>query len=625
MFQSLFSSLELKVEDAELDFSEEQQGLVDQDILLPSEKLKVKAANRARAGGCQKARPTEELERERSSVIKHIPDIEYNGCTAQIEEIVVRLMEEMGRDQLTQIPDIDILPNVSDIPDGIRSRTSTKRKASPGRGHKRTLSVGVTIGVALRAGQARKRHQRALPSPPRRSSSTSRAWLAVATLRYRTCELKRDGVCLVEGLDYVQADPLNRILSGPAPAIHSATSAQGRRVAHLTGNPGAALVYAVAAAKKQLAEALVLHEQGILTKDYALPVQGVIGKGVGAPLDVYAGAGATATAAASAVAVAVAARSSSPWHLKAFLEKLHAAVVASTTEEGEEGGKGEVAGGLLIGISVPPAAPAAITPRGCLRFRVRRQQRESRGGMDVAATTTSNTAAPMAIEWIYFEPDSDEGLHFRRLFRPKLQKAVGDFKAAKRKAGKSTAGGEEYDVEKIVDSGLDKKKRTMWRDQAHALEIIRKAQDAAHAKAPWSGRAEPMATPTTRKGGKSSTGTGEYNVEKIVNSRLSKRSEPKDGPHAKPSLRCGVVRIRASEEAAANDNQEAPAGPATQGRQAAPKKPLTRSMSGVTGAASLKRRRGVETGARSRPVRAAAEAAKPSWPCRMANELSISK
>ncbi|RYO77914.1 hypothetical protein DL766_001887 [Monosporascus sp. MC13-8B] len=60
--------------------------------------------------------------------------------TSQIEEIVVRLTEEMGRDQLTQIPDIEILPNISDIPDGTRNRTSTKRKASPGRGHKRAQS-----------------------------------------------------------------------------------------------------------------------------------------------------------------------------------------------------------------------------------------------------------------------------------------------------------------------------------------------------------------------------------------------------------------------------------------------------------------------------------------------------
>ncbi|RYP74786.1 hypothetical protein DL769_003933 [Monosporascus sp. CRB-8-3] len=65
--------------------------------------------------------------------------------TAQIEEIVVRLTEEMGRDKLTQIPDIEILPNISDIPDGTRNRTSTKRKVSPERGHKRTQSVGVSL------------------------------------------------------------------------------------------------------------------------------------------------------------------------------------------------------------------------------------------------------------------------------------------------------------------------------------------------------------------------------------------------------------------------------------------------------------------------------------------------
>ncbi|RYP78367.1 hypothetical protein DL771_000552 [Monosporascus sp. 5C6A] len=65
--------------------------------------------------------------------------------TAQIEEIVVRLTEEMGRDQLTQIPDIEILPNISDIPDAARNRTSTKRKASPRRDHKRTQSVGVSL------------------------------------------------------------------------------------------------------------------------------------------------------------------------------------------------------------------------------------------------------------------------------------------------------------------------------------------------------------------------------------------------------------------------------------------------------------------------------------------------
>ncbi|RYP29563.1 hypothetical protein DL766_005296 [Monosporascus sp. MC13-8B] len=45
MFQGLFTSLELKEEDVELNLSEEQQGLVDQEILLAGKKLKVKAAS----------------------------------------------------------------------------------------------------------------------------------------------------------------------------------------------------------------------------------------------------------------------------------------------------------------------------------------------------------------------------------------------------------------------------------------------------------------------------------------------------------------------------------------------------------------------------------------------------
>ncbi|RYO85227.1 hypothetical protein DL764_009212 [Monosporascus ibericus] len=73
-----------------------------------------------------------------------------------------------------------------------------------------------------------------------------------------------------------------------------------------------------------------------------------------------------------------------------------------------------------------------------------------------------------------------------------------------------------------------------------------------------------------------------------------------------------IVRIQAQEEASDDAGQEAPARPVTRGRQAAPKKPVTRSMSGVTGAASLKRKRGVQTGTRARPVRAAAEAARTS-------------
>ncbi|RYP74200.1 hypothetical protein DL771_003133 [Monosporascus sp. 5C6A] len=60
-------------------------------------------------------------------------------------------------------------------------------------------------------------------------------------------------------------------------------------------------------------------------------------------------------------------------------------------------------------------------------------------------------------------------------------------------------------------------------------------------------------------------------------------------------------------------------------RLTALKKPVTRSMSGVAGASSLKRKRGVETGARSRPFRAAAEAAKTSMAMQNGKRRSISK
>ncbi|RYO97226.1 hypothetical protein DL765_011274 [Monosporascus sp. GIB2] len=78
------------------------------------------------------------------------------------------------------------------------------------------------------------------------------------------------------------------------------------------------------------------------------------------------------------------------------------------------------------------------------------------------------------------------------------------------------------------------------------------------------------------------------------------------------AMKQSVVRIQAPEEAGDDAGQEAPARPATRRRQAGAKKPATRSMSGVAGAASLKRKRGVQTGTRARPVRAAAEAAKTS-------------
>ncbi|RYP12326.1 hypothetical protein DL767_011344 [Monosporascus sp. MG133] len=86
-------------------------------------------------------------------------------------------------------------------------------------------------------------------------------------------------------------------------------------------------------------------------------------------------------------------------------------------------------------------------------------------------------------------------------------------------------------------------------------------------------------------------------------------------------LRCGVVRIQASEGAAANDDQEAPAGPATRGRQAAPKKPVTRSTSGVAGASSLKRKRGVELALVPDRFELQQRQPKPPWPCGIAGKI----
>ncbi|RYO99102.1 hypothetical protein DL764_006904 [Monosporascus ibericus] len=153
----------------------------------------------------------------------------------------------------------------------------------------------------------------------------------------------------------------------------------------------AAETAAVASAKKQLAEALaVLQKHGVVTRDDVLLVQGVVCKGVVAPLDppldppldvaaadAFAGAAAVApgplalSLVASAPAFvpgapAVTAPSAADIR-KAFLEKVHAAVTASITTtkkenaEEKEDGKGEAAGELLVDVSVPTAPAPAIT------------------------------------------------------------------------------------------------------------------------------------------------------------------------------------------------------------------------------------------------------------------------
>ncbi|KAI0134669.1 ORP1 protein [Xylariales sp. AK1849] len=64
--------------------------------------------------------------------------------TEQIEEIVAKLKTEMDQGKLTQIPDIEILPNIStESPDDGKNKMMLKRKTSAGSAHKRSQSVGV--------------------------------------------------------------------------------------------------------------------------------------------------------------------------------------------------------------------------------------------------------------------------------------------------------------------------------------------------------------------------------------------------------------------------------------------------------------------------------------------------
>ncbi|RYP89724.1 hypothetical protein DL770_004165 [Monosporascus sp. CRB-9-2] len=158
----------------------------------------------------------------------------------------------------------------------------------------------------------------------------------------------------------------------------------------------------IAAAKKQLAEALaVLQKHGVVSSDDVLLVQSVVGKGVGAPVDIaadaFAGVASAVPAAAAPAATAPAAAApavaapapsgpvlvaSAPVFVpgapadaapsaaairKAFLEKVHAAAAAATStkkekaEEKKEDGKGEAAGELLVDVSVPATPAPTIT------------------------------------------------------------------------------------------------------------------------------------------------------------------------------------------------------------------------------------------------------------------------
>ncbi len=56
----------------------------------------------------------------------------------------------MDKSHITQIPDIEILPNIliDTSADDIKTKTHTKRKAANGSAHKRSQSVGVSLRSA---------------------------------------------------------------------------------------------------------------------------------------------------------------------------------------------------------------------------------------------------------------------------------------------------------------------------------------------------------------------------------------------------------------------------------------------------------------------------------------------
>ncbi|KAI2473225.1 hypothetical protein F4781DRAFT_225894 [Annulohypoxylon bovei var. microspora] len=81
-----------------------------------------------------------------------VPDWLRTKCgdgysTVEIEEIVARLKQEMEETNMTQIPDIEILPNISmDASNDARPKAMLKRKTSGGsHTHKRSQSVGVSL------------------------------------------------------------------------------------------------------------------------------------------------------------------------------------------------------------------------------------------------------------------------------------------------------------------------------------------------------------------------------------------------------------------------------------------------------------------------------------------------
>ncbi|KAK8020387.1 hypothetical protein PG990_005525 [Apiospora arundinis] len=88
-------------------------------------------------------------------------------ATEQIEEIVAHLKSEMDQNRLTQIPDIEILPNIStDIPEDGKSKVVVKRKSSNASSHKRSQSVGVPLPPPMTRRSSQQNYYDALHTSP---------------------------------------------------------------------------------------------------------------------------------------------------------------------------------------------------------------------------------------------------------------------------------------------------------------------------------------------------------------------------------------------------------------------------------------------------------------------------
>ncbi|KAI1639635.1 hypothetical protein F4809DRAFT_648509 [Biscogniauxia mediterranea] len=113
-----------------------------------------------------------------------VPDWLRSKCgdgytTSDIEEIVARLKGEMDANNLTQIPDIEILPNIStDTADDPKPKVVLRRKTSAGSAHRRSHSVGVasqakSSPTSRRISHALEDHSR--PSPVEKRQRVSEA------------------------------------------------------------------------------------------------------------------------------------------------------------------------------------------------------------------------------------------------------------------------------------------------------------------------------------------------------------------------------------------------------------------------------------------------------------------